>query len=259
MRSRKVLYKYVSVDRAVQILKNKSIRFSQPDQLNDAFELLPTLNIEELKSVYLAESRGAKSLRGLDDFTLGFTQAFLSGYESVGVLCLSEKFDVPLMWAHYAENYRGVVIGFDIEEGALAKADFIESEEFCKLAKISYSESRFMYPNSVMGPLDYMFHKDICWKYESEWRIVRSLNTLSNIGNDIYVGNFNTQTIRCVIFGPLFSKTNYSKILDVLRSDDYSHVGKYTSHLEDLRYEIDIDYFISVPTPYKLDSFLKVV
>jgi hypothetical protein len=48
------LFKYMGGDRAIQVLRDQSIRFTQPGQFNDPFELCPTLDVARLKKAYLA-------------------------------------------------------------------------------------------------------------------------------------------------------------------------------------------------------------
>jgi len=240
----KIFYKYLSIDRAIQVLQNQSIRFSQANFLNDAFELLPSLDIQRIKKGFIESSDTSNNLHGLDKFALGVTQFFLSEYESAGILCLSEEFDIPLMWAHYASNYSGIVVGFDISEGLTLDSASIPNS--CNSAKVNYSKYRFKYPNLEPKPFDFMFHKDECWQYEKEWRIVRTLDTLINIGNDVYISKFNSKAVRCVIFGPLVEHASIHKVLEVLRNDEFSHVGRYISYLSDNKFEIDIEYLTSM-------------
>jgi hypothetical protein len=49
-----------------------------------------------------------------------------------GVLCLSTKFDSPLMWSHYADQHRGISIEFDVSKlapGTIRKVVYGNSRE----------------------------------------------------------------------------------------------------------------------------------
>lgn len=232
-----VLYKYLTVERAIQVISSQNIRFTQQSFLNDAFELMPTFDIDKIIDKYRKENI-LKNLNDLQKVTLGLTDSLLHLAENRGILCLSRNFDIPLMWAHYCGNYTGVVIGFDADEGLLPE------DKRYNVGDINYSRKRFVYPNSDPDA-DFMYHKDVCWEYEKEYRIVRPLDNLIHIKDDIYVSSFNPQAIRCVIYGPLISLEARNSIYDILRRKEYSHVVQYVSYLDDSSFEIDIDYLSS--------------
>ncbi len=234
-----VYFKYVTAGRAEQIIRNRTIRFTQPDSFNDAFELLPTLDIEKIKETFLKESN---NLKGLDDFTMGIAKIIYDTYSSIGILCLSSRFDIPLMWGHYTGDYSGVVIGFDIDCFISCESTFDRQD--IKSGPVKYSEYRCRFPksNDLTDPI---FHKDKVWEYENEWRIIRPLDTLINVANGIYVADFPPSAIRSVIFGTRTTLNDKLKILDALRSQECSHVGRYISYLNDKTFEIEIDYLSS--------------
>lgn len=102
----------------------------------------------------------------------------------MGALCLSETHDNLLMWAHYASNHEGAVLGFDPR----AATDF-----FATLAPVVYRE---LYPTdgNAKKYVDYFlgrkmeldensglefvtesfYSKSSHWAYEREWRVIRS-------------------------------------------------------------------------------------
>ncbi|SAK91593.1 hypothetical protein AWB78_04938 [Caballeronia calidae] len=87
--------------------------------------------------------------------------------ESLGVLCLTDKKDDVLMWAHYAGNHRGVCVGFD--SGA---------EPFDTARKVSYSEQRVAISDDHRSDDEQLVQialltKSTHWKYEREWRAVK--------------------------------------------------------------------------------------
>lgn len=244
-----LLFKYVSVPIAKIILKNQSIRFTKPTQFNDAFELVPSFDIAKIKASYLGSKKDTKeNLKGLESFTLGQSQYFKDQIDSVGILCLSKRFDIPLMWAHYADNYTGVVLGFDVFEGlTLEKPNTIDSTKYCDIGPVDYSENRYKYPNETQrSRLDFMYHKDMNWSYEEEWRLVRSLDTLNKNSKDIYTGNFNKKALRCIIYGPSTPNTEMMEINSIINEMSYAEVGLYVSYLDDTKFEIDINYYTSI-------------
>ncbi|HEA3721442.1 TPA: DUF2971 domain-containing protein, partial [Yersinia enterocolitica] len=122
------LYKYVSCDVAMKILNGK-IRMTQPSEFNDPFELTVELYVspDTKDTVYNfqfdilspRESLGSNMLS--DDFESDFCHDIPIREireeldKSIGILCLSKTNNSHLMWAHYANNYSGVVLEFDKE------------------------------------------------------------------------------------------------------------------------------------------------
>lgn len=43
----KLLFKYMNVDRAIEILRERTIRFTRPHLFNDPFEFAPTLDMKK--------------------------------------------------------------------------------------------------------------------------------------------------------------------------------------------------------------------
>lgn len=81
-----------------------------------------------------------------------------------GVVCLSAKPDVPLMWAHYAESHTGIALQF-------ARSD----SNFLRFAKAVHYVDKY-----ETAPLDgsivalaqrALFTKASFWAYEEEWRV----------------------------------------------------------------------------------------
>ena len=77
------------------------------------------------------------------------------------ISCFSERGDSLLLWAYYANNYKGVCLEFDI------KSDTVLSK-FC--SKVNYTRAFCQNANSF----DNYYLKSDEWAHEQEWRIVCS-------------------------------------------------------------------------------------
>jgi hypothetical protein len=99
-------------------------------------------------------------------------ESVISSLTSVGVYSMTEDNDDMLMWAHYAEQHTGFVLGFD--------ATNYKDEKYMTLMKVKY---RNKYPvltvDSVTGIDDLPCHlrtialqKGMQWVEENEWRLV---------------------------------------------------------------------------------------
>lgn len=76
----------------------------------------------------------------------------------IKVSCFSETNTSLLMWAYYANNYRGVCLEYDFENVDVSYKDVVNS-----LHKVQYSDIR-----DYAG---YYFKKSRQWEHEQEWRI----------------------------------------------------------------------------------------
>jgi hypothetical protein len=96
-----ILYKYVPFDDGKRILENGSVRFTQPEFFNDPFDL-----------PYYPREASANPVGGIFDrlHTMGKEEIWK---KNTGILSLTRTPTNPLMWAHYADKHRGIVIGID--------------------------------------------------------------------------------------------------------------------------------------------------
>lgn len=112
-----------------------------------------------------------------------------------GAFCLSEKFDSLLMWAHYAQNHEGVVIGIDPNEvgtdfNSLAPVHYTKSyptNDDPNLAAARYlGRASYADISGEKALINWFFSKSEEWSYEFEWRAIRD----SNIPVDDYFGDY---------------------------------------------------------------------
>ena len=100
---------------------------------------------------------------------------------TMGVSCLSESDNSLLMWAHYANNHRGMCVEYDLLgiNSALkfTAVPVIYSQEracfnFIKLESMQ-NEAMSLFIHSLTS-------KSLEWSYEKEWRIIRDQESCGN-------------------------------------------------------------------------------
>ena len=143
------VYKYCNT-KGVDVLNNLELKVTPPNQFNDPFEFTPRITAanptrrikdllksreyaEFLHPRWVAWGRFAGSLREFrkyvrahrremgDEMLPAFPQAVAQAQRGIldelsktyGVLCLSNRRDSILMWGHYCDRHRGLVVGFD--------------------------------------------------------------------------------------------------------------------------------------------------
>jgi hypothetical protein len=164
--------------------------------------------------------------------------------KSIGILSLTYKPDDELMWANYADQHNGVLIGFDSD-----------SSFFTNGFKVIYAKQR---PKIDMSELPineedmYKRIQSICgiknedWQKEQEYRLARPIKTLEKTtdkdkqGNDVFVGEFPLSALHVVVLGSKISSENKSYFLKELSDKKYSHVKLLCAHLNYDNYTIQI-------------------
>lgn len=206
-----ILFKYLPPDR-MDVLRRRTLRFTQPGDFNDPFEFRPqiqaaaspddvqayveehfeTLVDQELaKYGALARLVGGPNVRELllrqksmlpELFQLlqpQMLQRVAPAIDTVlnlnvGVLCLSEVRDSILMWGHYTDNHRGLVVGFDSKHPFFSRRRS-DKDEFGFLRQVIYQLER---PHVTLADTTspaWFQTKSNDWAYEKEWRLVSPL------------------------------------------------------------------------------------
>jgi Protein of unknown function (DUF2971) len=182
----------------------------------------------------------------LDGLTAAISEGLYTGFDNnIGVLSLSEKRDDLLMWAHYAQNHRGFVIGFDGGHGYFHQR-LSPSDEFRHVRKVQYSKSR---PNikltTVEDATGIFLTKSEDWRYEDEWRMMRPLANASEtkvVGDrSVHLFSFPPACVTEVILGYRMAPQFKKEIFEYLSSDEqYSHVEKYEALLDEREFKLNI-------------------
>jgi hypothetical protein len=130
-----------------------------------------------LKHILLEQRMKVSRFKDLNDpFELGChdvgdrtarvrSKAFIqTANEKFGLICFSDNWKSPVMWAHYANKHEGVCLGFDVHE------------EY--LGYVQYAESRLLYAietalqNDIQFIDEMLYHKAQEWRYERELRAI---------------------------------------------------------------------------------------
>lgn len=153
----RVLYKYQAVrGYTMRTLAAGDIYLAKYAELNDPFD--PFLSV--LVQLY--------GLDGLTGRRPGWE--LVETWSAVGVVCLSEDPANQLMWAHYADAYRGFCLGYAVRTHPLVSL----------LHRVNYRDSM---PTKVIqadavSAVDllqyFLLIKSQVWSYEREWRYLAS-------------------------------------------------------------------------------------
>jgi|ERR1700730_6173930 hypothetical protein len=139
-------YKFLDMDKGLKSLREKRLKISTVEDLNDPFELLPYEMTVRSRRWALRETRRELGSRH-------------------GMLCFSAEWRGPVIWAHYSDKHRGICLGFEIPEDCGKR--------------VNYVGERLSLPENV--ELDnanaFLFTKYENWAYEKEIRCWTDLQT----------------------------------------------------------------------------------
>ena len=215
MKAPPIVFKYLSCDGALSALRKLSVKYTPIEEFNDPFEgMLRNFNPHELEELvgYAREAvqteqtwrmfcdrapvknpeelyryrrdilagrfdLDSRLKSALDITTKGMMEHYPHFFsEHRCIVCFSARFDSILMWSHYAENHKGVVIGYD-------------SKCFKPLSQVQYRKERVVLPVGQfkrrkncapenMWPYQLLTTKFTEWAYEQEWRSIKKREKL---------------------------------------------------------------------------------
>ena len=164
--------------------------------------------------------------------TFGGLQAFWEKvFSRLRILCLSEINDSMLMWAHYSDGHRGVVIELsccdELDSAWLVARPVVYMETPPRLPSLGEWVRCF----TGQGTLgfeeifkEYEYAKGTDWSYEREWRVV---NFAREGESDLFLDwHVHPPEIRAVYLGERISESDATAILDLLQGD-LAHVSTY--------------------------------
>jgi len=163
------------------ILPERRMKLSLFNELNDPFELQPySLSDSDLRRISRALQSHFNATKGL--------------------LCFSDNWGSPVMWAHYANKHKGVCLGFDVPDTGPDPL----------VGPVTYNPKRLQFAldhDKDLYGIDQEFIRTVLytksheWAYEQEWRAMADLKERDTTTGFYYV-DFGAQLqLREVILG----------------------------------------------------------
>ncbi|MFL4471983.1 DUF2971 domain-containing protein [Tateyamaria armeniaca] len=144
------VYKFYSSHSALRNISSQRLKVSTLDDLNDPFEFLGfQLPKPEPRNSWIA----AKTVL----------------QKRIGLISFCKSWSNPLVWGHYAENHRGLALGFDVWSSMLRPVKYYKHRR--KLPNLSLTDPDLTYQAVVSA----LYAKYIHWQYEEEYRIALRL------------------------------------------------------------------------------------
>jgi len=226
-----ILFRYIPYEHAYENVQNGVIHFSSPYSFNDIYDSLGVFQVDDFYDTMLSGKIGndviniIKHNGEIDKMNFDISRITIyqfccyikskdiflcyndiSSYfrkyvgkvvlnQNLKVACFSEKNDSLLMWAHYAGNFTGICVEYDLCKDEILK-------ENC--TRVKYSTKKI---NNTK--LETSFAKSSDWSYEKEWRLV------CEKGNEDYI---KTNSISAIYLGANMLQDNSFKLIALAKS-----------------------------------------
>lgn len=245
-----ILYKYCDQSGIVKILESLELKLPYVSEVNDPLECLPFVDCPNdkaaIKELYFSASRRRgmppsadyeqKLEKGeihkiLEDNMRDFVRDW---NQRNCLLSVSRIAQSTVMWAHYAEKHKGVVIGIDFDNIFGVKM---------KMNSVNYSEERlkmnFLDEFTLEKSREIVLTKSVDWSYEKEFRAVILGTDLTNWGKQglaclkdfkgkkTWFLRLNPESVKEVIFGLYTEESLKSAIRKLIERPELQYVKLY--------------------------------
>lgn len=176
-----ILYKYVGFEAGLRILETNSLGFSHLEDFNDPFECTGFGFYDLDVPISVA----------INAFRNNFSRKY-------AILSLTRAPLNRLMWSHYADSHKGMVIGIDVKKAGLENIDkyiipaqrgemiYLNSAPqknncFTQRTLMEIGTSEFNWQNQEQLLKQAFLYKGLHWAYEEEVRVVKCLDNKYNL------------------------------------------------------------------------------
>lgn len=164
----KPLYHYTKVKHIEDIVCENLMYLRKINELNDPFEgdLLADVEFEKIENGQIVK----------------YTLDWEAVKEHVSIACFSERHDINPMWAHYADNHKGICVGYKFNNANLKIRDacfpiYYVNKTNNDLVSKNIVED-FKAENRLLSEI--FLKKGKSWCYEKEWRVIIPSNLHSD-------------------------------------------------------------------------------
>lgn len=248
----------------LNLLVKGEVYFPNPTQLNDPFDAYILFKkqyneedaIKYFKSIDPEQSEErikfyVKNVFKYEEYVSNFIENNRKTYK---LFCVTNDYKNLLMWSHYANNHKGICIGFKTHNHNnktifkfLPKSISDDPQVkrikhgFLNVNKVNYPETRLMPP--PINPFNYtkqefiefMYTKTVDWEYENEYRIV-----LPDLAFKYKSLTIDLNEIKEIRFGALVSDKTISLLASKLCSiKEYDDCKFYKANLKPHHYSLD--------------------
>ena len=210
-----LIYHYTSLDTLSKILANRTLRFTNMDNLNDKSEYRYGVELLKNKILEYETNFGVRN-----PFDVDLLDRFMFAGELFSISFTEGSDDLYFWNSHYVPANYGVSIGFEIEEifgPELIVNKCIYGDPYGKMGRDRYHWFRnlFLYPLAISKNLEFIhityqtgYIKHPAFSLEKEWRTItfplKETCVFNSVrGECLYFDYpFNVQAIKEIVVGP---------------------------------------------------------
>lgn len=236
-----ILYKYCNQEGAMKILASLELKIPRIASLNDPHDCYPYIVCSDdpgkIKA-YMVRNFPLDNVKQPTGVELAnYTQSTMSQirFDSC-LICVSETAREPVMWAHYAEGHKGMVIGFEFENlfghpkimgPKLNPVIYADDRPIMDVVDDSPKEIDANFKNVVLT-------KSSSWKYEKEYRVLihetqlmhyAKLGFARREGSSQWYIKINPVSIKEVIFGIHSEECLKNSIKTIIKQEHFSNLS----------------------------------
>lgn len=146
------VYHYMEACWALQDIRQRRMKSAQINKMNDPYEWNSVYSHHRSSQLALEKTR--------EDFVTRY-----------GVLCFSRKWNDILMWSHYADNHRGICLGFDVTDVLARDMEYLDEVLVVDDITMSGSATDAQRERNIQIIDRSSWSKYGCWHYEEEVRM----------------------------------------------------------------------------------------
>ena len=217
-----------------KVFEDKTLRFTSPLSFNDPFEFrYPVKYLSPSSSVDL--NNLVNSLFNNNQFNNIALDFVLKG---IGILSLSASNDDILMWSHYADHHKGIVLEF-YEDHSFFSESTDDKKLIHNLEEVNYQIDRPYPKNEEEYFLDKSMYltKHINWEGEQESRVAVLLDEAGN--DDKYNIKFPTDLIKSVYIGVRTDNDDIKYIVNLKQKEEWRHLNIYKLKMDEKDYKLN--------------------
>lgn len=279
-----LLYRYLDSAGGLATLKGSALKATRPVDFNDPFEYLLRVKvgrqlfrkeflaqkgiqgvIEEristrLKSLGIAKPRRAEKRSVEKEVVVKLRHEFDVSYargeeesmhyrldtlsKKMAVCCFSEEPNHPLMWSHYAEGHKGMLIKFDTALAFATEPNMIKISYTQEPPEFDYLDGDLPKNRSTQAAFEkkILGRKFSLWEYEKEHRVQFDLNILKRrlgVNNEeVLLFEIPRKSIRSVVIGCRFPSELLSELRKISSHPEFKELDLKRAKASTTNYEL---------------------
>lgn len=186
-----IYYQFLSSRNAITNLERRMIKVSRIKTVNDLFELQPYLRLDKDKRKQFRKIRTEVS-------------------NTYGMVCFSTNWQEPIMWGHYADSNKGIVLGFEVPN----RFNINEVDYPSKRKRVPL-DPQTTTPNEYIEAVGFIKYEG--WSYEKEHRFFVKLEDCIFIEGNYFLKFSKGLKLKKVIIGPEHPSKNKKNYMQTAR------------------------------------------